>query len=325
MPQHSAPSGAPSTPPLDRSSWPAHADQGRGILLQFVLLALAWGSSFLFIKIGLEAVSPTQVVLARMVFGALALGVLVVITRERVPRDPVVWGHLTVVTLLLCVVPFTLFAWAEQEIPSGLASIFNATTPLIAMVAATVMLSTERLTRERAVGLGLGFVGVVVIIGPLGGLGGGSVTAQLACLAATTCYGVAFAYLRRFVSVRGVSAVSLAFVQILIGAVIMVAVTPWLASTPVRDLNGRVLLGLVLLGVFGTGLAYVWNNNVVTAWGATNGAAVTYISPIVGVVLGVLVLSEPLTWNQPVGALLVIVGIVASHGRLNRLVRPHKT
>ncbi|WP_083915612.1 DMT family transporter [Demetria terragena] len=294
---------------------------GSGVVVQFVLLALAWGSSFLFIKIGLEELSPTQVVLARMVFGAAALGVFATATRSPIPRDLRLWGHLTVVTTLLCVVPFTLFAWAEQEISSGLASIFNATTPLIAMVAAAVMLTSERLTRERVVGLGLGFVGVVIIIGPFGGLGGGSVSAQLACLGATTCYGVAFAYLRRYVAGRGVPAASLAFIQILIGALMMILAAPWVASSPVDGLSWRVVVSMVVLGVFGTGFAYVWNTNIVTSWGATNGAAVTYLSPIVGVALGVIVLSEPLTWNQPLGATLVVVGIMTSHGRVHRVVR----
>ncbi|GAA2798092.1 DMT family transporter [Saccharopolyspora taberi] len=288
------------------------------VVAQFVLLAMAWGSSFLFIKIGLRDLSPTQVVLARMVFGALALGALVAITRRPLPRDPRVWGHLTVVTVLLCVVPFTLFAWAEQKISSGLASIFNATTPLVAMVFAAAMLPTERFNRPRTLGVGLGFAGVVTIIGPWSGLGEhNDFLSQLACLGATACYGLAFAYLRRFVAGRGLPAPTLAFVQVLIGAVIMIVATPWVASEPVDGLSVTVVLSMVVLGAFGTGMAYVWNNNIVSAWGAVNGAAVTYLSPVVGVILGIVLLGEPLSWNQPVGAALVILGIMAAHGRLN--------
>lgn len=293
-----------------------------GVVVQFVLLAMAWGSSFLLIKIGLEALSPAQVVLARLLFGALALGAVVVVTRRPVPRDPRVWGHLAVVAMLLCVVPFALFAWAEQRISSGLASIFNATTPLIAMIFAAAMLPGERMNRARTTGLALGFAGVVAIIGPWRGLGEhDDLLPQLACLGATACYGLAFAYLRRFVAGRGHSAPALAFVQVLIGAVIMVVAAPWVAAEPVDRLSGTVIISMVVLGAFGTGFAYVWNNNIVAAWGAANAAAVTYLSPVVGVLLGVVLLGEPLTWNQPVGAALVVLGIMAAHGRLNRFTQ----
>ncbi|MER7080043.1 Permease of the drug/metabolite transporter (DMT) superfamily [Saccharopolyspora kobensis] len=293
-----------------------------GIAVQFALLAVAWGSSFLLIKIGLDELSPAQVVLARMLFGALALGALVAITRRPVPRDPRAWGHLAVVAILLCVVPFALFAWAEQRISSGLASILNATTPLITMLFATAMVAGERMNRNRTSGLVLGFAGVVVIIGPWRGLGEhDDLLPQLACLGATACYGLAFAYLRRFVSGRGHSAPALAFVQVLIGAVIMVVAAPWAASEPVDRLSGAVVVSMVVLGAFGTGMAYVWNNNIVAAWGAANAAAVTYLSPVVGVLLGVVLMGEPLTWNQPVGAALVLLGIMAAHGRLGGIGR----
>ena len=108
----------------------------RAVLAQFVVLAAAWGASFLFIKVGLQGLSPGQVVLGRLVSGALALGVMSMVTRQSLPRAPIAWAHLTVVSVLLCVAPFLLFAWAEQHIDSVLASIYNATTPLMTMLVA---------------------------------------------------------------------------------------------------------------------------------------------------------------------------------------------
>jgi drug/metabolite transporter (DMT)-like permease len=285
------------------------------VVVQFGLLALAWGASFLFIKIGLEGLSPAQVVWSRLVFGALTLGLIMVLTRRPVPRDPVLWGHCAVVALMLCVVPFLLFSWAEQHISSGLASIYNGTTPLTTMVFAAAALHAERITRDRGIGLGLGFAGVLLIIGPWSIDPGSGLAPQLACLGATTCYGVAFAYLRKFVSPREVPALTVAFVQVTSGAVVMVVATPWIAGSAPR-LTPSVVVSMIVLGAVCTGLAYIWNTNVVGAWGAANGAAVTYVTPIVGVVLGILVLEEPLSWNQPVGAVLVITGILAAHGRL---------
>ncbi|WP_240691991.1 DMT family transporter [Arthrobacter sp. CAU 1506] len=290
-------------------------------MIQFVLLALAWGSSFLLIKLGLRDLSPMQVVWARMAIGAAALGLLMLAARRPIPSDLRVWGHLLVVSMLLCVVPFALFAWAEQFVSSALASIFNATTPLLTMLVAGLALATERLTRQRSLGLGLGFFGVVIIMGPWNGVGDGAgLAGQLACLGAATCYALAFTYLRRFVAGRGLSASALAFVQVLLGAAIMAAATPWLAGRPIEQLSGATILSMLILGVFGTGMAYVWNNNIVTAWGAANAAAVTYLSPVVGVILGTVFLAEPLGWHQPLGASLIILGIMTAHGRLAAIV-----
>jgi drug/metabolite transporter (DMT)-like permease len=140
---------------------------------QFLVLALTWGSSFLFIKVGLEGFSPAQVVLGRLVAGAAALLVVVAVTRQRLPRAAAVWGHLAVVAVLLCVVPFLLFAWAELHVSSGFASICNATTPLMTTMVAWVALPGERPDRIRLAGLIAGFAGVVVVLGPWRGLAGG--------------------------------------------------------------------------------------------------------------------------------------------------------
>lgn len=115
-----------------------------GVAGQFVMLALAWGASFLFIKVGLEGLSPPQVVLGRLLAGAVALTVVSLVGRQPVPRELAVRGHLAVVSVLLCVVPFLLFAWAEQHVASGLASTYNATTPLMTTLVALVALPGER-------------------------------------------------------------------------------------------------------------------------------------------------------------------------------------
>ncbi|MCG2797566.1 MAG: DMT family transporter [Cellulomonas sp.] len=287
------------------------------VLPQYVLLALTWGASFLFIKIGLEGISPTQVVLGRLVLGAAALAVVCVLSRTRLPRQPEVWAHLAVVALLLCVVPYLLFAWAEVRISSGMASVYNATTPLMTALVALLALREDRLTRTRAVGLLLGFAGVVVLLAPWdSGPGAAMVTGQLACLAATGSYGVAYVYLRRFVTPYGLAALPVATVQVGLAAVLMVAAAPFVARTPVV-LSARVVLAMVALGVFGTGLAYVWNTDVITHWGATNASTVTYLTPVVGIALGVTVLGESVGWNQPAGAAVVVLGIATAQQRFD--------
>ncbi len=302
----------------ERSALQQEPATGR-VLAQYVALALAWGSSFLLIKIGLDGLSPTQVVLGRLVAGALALGAITAVTGQALPREPAVYAHLGVVAVLLCVVPFTLFAWAEERISSGLASIYNATTPLMTALVALALLPSERLTRARAVGLATGFVGVVVVLGPWQGLGGGTALAQAACLGATASYGLAFVHLRRWISPRGLGAVPVATVQVGLAAVLALVLAPLVATEPVQ-LTARVVLAVLVLGVVGTGFAYVWNTGVVAGWGATGASTVTYLTPLVGVVLGVAVLGEDVAWHQPVGALVVVLGIVVSQGRLVPLV-----
>jgi drug/metabolite transporter (DMT)-like permease len=217
--------------------------------------------------------------------------------------------------VLLCVVPFLLFSWAGQHIPSGLSSIYNATTPLMTMLVTLLALRQEPLGAARAAGLLLGAAGVVVVLAPWNLTATGSGWAQAACLGATFSYGLAFAYTRRFLVGGGHDTPTIAAAQIGTAALIMLALSP-VAATGAPRLDLPVVASITALGVLGTGVAYLWNTSVITHWGATSAATVTYLTPLVGVALGVAVLGESLTWNQPLGALLVILGILTGQGVL---------
>jgi drug/metabolite transporter (DMT)-like permease len=269
-------------------------------------------------KVALGGLSPAQVAWSRLVLGALTLGLFVVLRREALPRRIAVWGHMTVLAVSFCVVPFLLFSWAQQHVTSGLASIYNATTPIMTAIMAGLLLRVERLKALQLGGILLGIAGVVVIIAPWQGLDlSQSLVAQLAILGATACYGFSLAYMRKFVSDAGMSPLMFSFLNIGIAAAIMVALTPLLVLTPVT-LDLWIVLSVVLLGCLGTGVAYIWNQATVRAWGPTRASTVTYITPLVGVVLGVLVLGERLSWNEPAGALLVFLGILLAQNRLPR-------
>lgn len=286
------------------------------IAVQFVLAGIVWGSSFLFIAIALTGMTPAQVAGGRLLFGALALGAIVAIRRERLPRDRRVWGHLCVLAVTFCAVPFLLFAWAEQHVSSGLASIFNATTPIMTAIMAWAAFRVESLKPGQLVGIAVGIVGVVVIIAP-GAVTdvGNSTVAQLALLGATACYGFSLAYVRRFLSDTGLSGIALAFGYIGPAAALMLVLSPLILAEPMH-LTPAVVGSIVTLGMLGTGLAYIWNQNVLRAWGPTRASTVTYITPVVGVALGVLVLGEKISWNEPVGAAVVFVGILLVQQRL---------
>ncbi|WP_309135623.1 DMT family transporter [Cellulomonas sp.] len=291
------------------------APADRRTVLLYLGAALVWGSSFLFMKVGLEGLGPAQVALARLLLGALTLVVVMTVLRRRWPRDRRTWGHLAVVGVLLCVVPFQLFAWAGQHLASGLSSILNATTPLMTSLAVALLLPAERLTARQGVGLGVGAAGVVVIMAPWSYLGAEGVAAPLpallACLGATACYGLGMTYMRRFVTPLRLPAETVAAGQIVVAALVMLAIAPAVARGPVT-LTWPVVLSMVGLGALGTGMAYVWNTRVVDTWGAQRASTVTYLTPVVGVVLGILVLDERLHWYEPVGGLLVVLGIVVA-------------
>jgi drug/metabolite transporter (DMT)-like permease len=301
---------ASSAPPgVDRV--PSNAS----VTAQFVLTGIVWGASFLFMKVALVGMSPGQVAWGRLVLGAATLAVFVLIRRERLPRRPAVWAHMTVLAVTFCVAPYLLFAWAEQHVSSGLGSIYNATTPIMTAVMATLVFRVERLRPTQIGGVLVGILGVVVIIGPWRGLDlSQSLVAQLALLGATACYGFSLAYMRRFLANTGMSALTFSFLNIGLGAAIMVLLTPVVAWQPIA-LDPWIVGSVVLLGCLGTGIAYIWNQNTVRAWGPTRASTVTYITPVVGVALGILLLGEHVEWNQPVGALVVFLGILLAQRR----------
>jgi len=281
------------------------------LAFQYTAAAVVWGASFLFMKIGLEGLSFTQVVLWRLVFGALALVLVSAVSRIGLPRVFRVWKHMAFLAATQCIVPWLLFSWAEQNMSSGLASIYNATTPLMTMAVSLAFLPGETLTRYKSLGLLLGFGGVLIVLAPWNLGVGGSVSSQVACLGATASYGISFVYLRRFVLPLGVDTRTVALLQISIGAFVMVLASPVIANTPMH-LTPAVVLSMIALGALGTGLAFIWNTNVVQGWGPTAASTVTYLSPVVGVALGAIVLNESVGWNQPVGALVVIAGILVT-------------
>lgn len=282
---------------------------------QMLLVALIWGASFMFIKVELDAgIAPVHVAWLRCVFGGLALLVILRVLGERLPRDRVLLRHLVVVALLMNSVPFVLFALGETEVSSLLAGIINATTPLLTLLFSLLVLPDERPTAARLTGLLVGFLGVVVVLAPWDDLGTGSLLGALACLGASACYGVGFPYMRRHLAGRTESATAMSTVQILIGAVLL---TPFLAfgslpdSAPGLDAWGSILA----LGALGTGVAYILNFNVIRIAGAQTASTVTYIVPIFAVFFGVVLLGEDLSWHEPAGCALILLGVTLANRR----------
>jgi drug/metabolite transporter (DMT)-like permease len=307
------------TAPDTSRSAPARSER-RSWLPGYLALALIWGSSFLFIKVGVRQLHPLYVSTGRVVTGALTVLAVLLLTRGRLPRGLRVWLHLAVVGALGVAIPFTLFGYGEQRVPSVLAGIWNATTPLVALPVAALVFRTERMTVRRGLGILLGFVGVLVVLGVWQGASGAQFTGQLMCLGAAVCYGIAIPYQRRFLNGPELSGVAVPAGQLLMGAIQLLIVAPLVAGAPPAptELSLAVIGSVLALGALGTGLAFVLNFRVIRYAGATTSASVTYLVPIVATLIGVLGLGEKLSWHQPVGALVVLAGIAVSQGLFRR-------
>lgn len=284
---------------------------------RFLLLALLWGSSFTFIKVSLEGLTPSQLVLARLVLGAAVLLAITRLRRVGLPQGVGTWGHVAVAAVFGNVVPFLLLSYGEQTTGAGLAGVLVGSTPLLTLAVAAVALPTERPTRRKATGLMVGFVGVVLVVGPWRD-SAGSLAGQLACLGAALSYAVGFVYVRRCLSPRGLAPLALAAAQLATAAVLQALVTPFLAWR-VPQLTGQVTASILLLGVLGTGLAYVLYFRLIADVGATNASAVNYVVPVFAVLVGVVLLGEPVTWNLIVGGLVVVAGMSYAENRIARL------
>ncbi|MDF9811564.1 DMT family transporter [Streptomyces sp. SPB162] len=275
--------------------------------IRFALLGLIWGFSFLFIKVGTEAFAPLQVTLGRMVFGTVVLVATLLIKRDRLPRGKRTWLHLTVAALLLNALPFSLFAYAELTIPSTLAGICNATTPLWSMVVSVVALSEDKPTRQRFAGVGLGFLGVLTVLGAWQGFSGQDPAGTAMALIAAASYAVGWAYVRRTLAGATTSNLALSSSQLLLGTVQLAVITPFFTSVP-TSFPILSVLSVVALGALGTGIAFLLQYALVAEKGPTIAVMVTYLIPVVATAAGVLLLHERLGWNEPVGAVIVLAG-----------------
>lgn len=279
-------------------------------------LAVVWGSSFFLIKIGLDSFVPLQITFGRVFFGLLAVVAVLVWQRGRLPKPGVVWAHAAFVGLMTNVIPFTLFAWAETRVSSVLAGLFNAATPLFTALFALAIVPSERLTRQRVLGLITGFAGVLVVMGVWQGLSG-DLVGSLACLGATLCYGVGVPWTRRFLAVRPEGGPSLMGAQLLCSSVVMAVLCLFLTDLP-TSVQVSSVLAVAVLGALATGLAFIWMYRVIALAGSVVSASVTYATPLVSTLLGILLLGETLTWNQPLGAVIVLIGAALVQGLIGR-------
>ncbi len=277
---------------------------------QLVLLGVIWGSSYLFIKVAVAGVPPVTLVAGRLVVGAAVLVLALRWRGLRLARGGRAWLHVAVQALVGIVFPFLLIAWGEERIDSSLASILNATTPFFTLLFAVAALRSERLGLGRVAGLALGFAGVAVLTGKgLADLGSGSAQGEIALLLSSVCYGLGFAYARRFL--RG-DPITLAASQSLVAAAVVVPLALVAGDPGATRLDAERLGAWLALGVLSSGVAYILYYRLIAAVGATTASFSTYLMPIVGLLWGWLLLGEPLGPRTLAGVALILIGLVVA-------------
>ncbi|MEV8518042.1 DMT family transporter [Dactylosporangium sp. NPDC051484] len=256
------------------------------------ILALLWGSGFLWIKIALTGLAPVQITFVRCVLGSAVLLVLARTAGQRLPRGAATWGRLIVAALFCNALPFALFAIGEQTAASGLAGVLNATTALWSLVVGIAIGTDRTFEPVRLGGLALGFAGVVLIFAPwhehrLPGWG------AFALLGAAASYAVAFAYMGRKLVGRGTEPLALSAAQLLAATGLSALALPFGGFTAAR-VDAVAIGAVVVLGIVCTGITFFLHYRLIADVGATSASTVGYLLPVVSVALGAVVLGEAL-------------------------------
>jgi drug/metabolite transporter (DMT)-like permease len=277
----------------------------------FGLLGLIWGSSFLWIKIAVAEIGPFVLVSFRLLFGLIGLLAIMFFTKRSFARDRGTWIRFIIMAIINTAIPFVLISWGETTIDSGLASILNGTVPLFTIVIAHFWLHDEKISFGRMIGLIIGFIGVIVLVSkdirPQGLQG--NILGQLAVLLAAISYATGITFSRKYL--RGQNPLIQAASTLLIADAAMWLITPVAEHPLVLPQLPITWLALAWLGLLGTCTAYLLWFTLINAWGATRASLVTYVFPVIGLILGIVFLNEQPDWRLWAGSALVIVSVLA--------------
>lgn len=301
----------PRTPAMGPTEW-----------AMLIALSVLWGGSFLFIGIAVKAVPPLTIVLARVGIAALALNLVLRLSGQRLPIDGRFWVAFAIMGLLNNLIPFSLIVWGQARIPSGVASVLNAMTPVFTVIVAHFLTSDEKLTGNRLAGVALGFAGVAVMIGPAAVMGlGADVIGAVAVLLAALSYAFSGIFGRRFRG-YGLSPLVAATGQLTATTAMMTPLAllveqPWTLPTP----GLGPVAAIVALALASTALAYILFFRILTAAGAVNLSLVTLLIPVSAVFFGAIFLNEAIAARHLAGMGLIGLGLLAIDGRLFAALR----
>ncbi len=259
------------------------------------------------IRVAVEGLSPFTLVSIRLFFGAMFLFSIIWIWKLAIPRSRTLWMHLVVMAIIGNAIPWTLISWAGQHIDSGLSAVLNSTTPLFTILFTVAAFNSERLTWPRFGGVVIGFAGVATLTGAdVTDLTSASIQAQLAVLFSSICYGLAFAYARRYIRAEPIV---LAGMQILLAFLIITPFAIAFGNPTASTLSPAIVLSAIGLGLLPSGVAYILYYRLIRDVGATMASYSTYLIPVIGLVLGWLILDEQVGLQSIAGVVLILSGL----------------
>ena len=284
--------------------------------LIFLALGFMWGSSYLFIKLAVDDFGTFTLVALRLAVGAALLWVVLRVAGQKVPRERRIYGHLVVMAIVNIVIPFALITWAERSVDSSIAAILTSAVPLFAIVIAPLFLHDEPIRVNGVAGLAVGFIGVIVLTSRNLSTSGSDITGEIALLGAALSYAVGAVYARH--NMRGVppmipAVFQVTFALLIAGTIAIVFEHPWDARP-----DAQAIFSIIWLGLLGSGLAYLAMFRLLATWGATRTTLVAYEIPVVGIILGFLVLQEPIDGRLLIGTALVVGGVAIVNSRFGR-------
>ena len=285
--------------------------------LIFLALGFMWGSSYLFIKLAVDDFGTFTLVALRLAVGAALLWVVLRVAGQKVPRERRIYGHLVVMAIVNIVIPFALITWAERSVDSSIAAILTSAVPLFAIVIAPLFLHDEPIRVNGVAGLAVGFIGVIVLTSRNLSTSGSDITGEIALLGAALSYAVGAVYARH--NMRGVppmipAVFQVTFALLIAGTIAIVFEHPWDARP-----DAQAIFSIIWLGLLGSGLAYPLDLAACRpTGGATGTTLVAHEIPVVGIILGFLVLQEPIDGRLLIGTALVVGGVALVNSRFGR-------
>ncbi len=285
--------------------------------LLLLVLGIMWGTSYAFIKLGVETLPTFTLIATRLLIGFGLLATVVVVAREPLPRNPRTYMHLAVMAAINIVIPFSLITWAELSVDSAIAAILNGAVPLIVIVLAAMTFHDEPITLNRLVGVVIGYVGVIVLVGQgIGAIASGSgFTGELALIGSTVAYAIGAVYSRR--NIKGLRPMIPAVFQVGF-ALIMVSVLAFAFEDPLAvQWNLDAVVAVLWLGLLGSGLAYLLMFRLLNRIGATATSQLAYLLPVVGIITGAVMFNESIDARVAGGTALILGGVAISSGVLS--------
>ena len=291
----------------------------------YTLAGLIWGGSFLFVEYALTALTPIGVAFWRTALGAIAMLIAILIYRSKLPTSIDAWRKMAIAGMLMSSIPFTLFAFAQTYVTSALASILNAVTPIATVIVMLIAFRSEKLRPHVIFGLVVGLMGVLMVLGVWQGFGDNEPIAVVAMLMAVFCYGIGTPFVRKYLTPLNLPTEVLVFGQIGTAAITLLPIYllsgPLFTSVP----SLSAIAAILAIGALGSGVAYLLFYKVLDVVGSAIASSVTYITPIIAVILGVLLLNEELHWYEPVGGVIIILGAAISQGSILEIFRSRRS